>query len=367
MTIRDVGPPETYAKTPYRIFRGDAARDRIATVASLRDSLGDPPIGLVSGYSFKTNPRPELVSAARACGFYAETISGEELAWAVEEGFPPSQIIYNGPRPLREPADTPVGLAFADSVEALVRNVRRGVARLHGVRLRPTMIGSRFGIPVEDDETLAALAGALEPRTPFAVSFHARRGDFDGADWRDVAGDVLGRAVALQESTRRPIVAFDIGGGWTPQEFDERFAPDVEWLIDRLRADLPACTSLIFEAGQAVCTPSEALLTTVLELRERRGRREVVIDAGYPDWPEMHEYRHGMYAWREQAWTALGRGPDRLLGRTCLEYDQIDGLRFPPNLAEGDRLLITDTGSYDHSMAFDFARGRTPRRDGVET
>jgi diaminopimelate decarboxylase len=71
----------------------------------------------------------------------------------------------------------------------------------------------------------------------------------------------------------------------------------------------------------------------------------------------MHSYAHGFFVWRRDRWEPVGSGPDRLLGRTCLEYDLIDGMRFPPDLAPGDRLLITDTGSYDHSMAFNFARG----------
>jgi diaminopimelate decarboxylase len=71
----------------------------------------------------------------------------------------------------------------------------------------------------------------------------------------------------------------------------------------------------------------------------------------------MHAYVHGFFAWRNERWEPLGRGPDRLGGRTCLEYDLIDGLRFPADLAPGDHLLITGTGSYDHSMSFNFARG----------
>ena len=115
--------------------------------------------------------------------------------------------------------------------------------------------------------------------------------------------------------------------------------------------------SVFFEPGQSVCTPTEALLTEVLEVRERRGRRDAVVDVGYSDWPEMNSYPHPLFAWRDGRWTPVGRGPDRLLGRTCLEYDHVDGLRFPPDLAPGDRLLIAATGSYDHSMAYDFARG----------
>lgn len=346
------------AQTPCRIFREHVARGRLEQVAALRDRLGRPPLAVLTGFSFKTNPRRQLVSLAREYGFLAETISHDELRWAAEVGFPPEETIYNGPEPLLDRGEGErLAYAYADSVEAFVRNARLRIARVHGVRLRPAMIGSRFGVPIEDDPDLRAAICALPDSVPVAVSFHARHEDFKGASWRDVASDVLGRAAAIERQCGRRVVAFDVGGGWTPAQFDASFEPDMRWAVDRIAEALPNCTRLIAEPGQAVCTPTEAIVTRVLEVRERRGRREAIADVGFADWPEMHSYVHGLFVWREGRWSALGRGPDRLGGRTCLEYDLIDGLRFPADLAPGDRLLITDTGSYDRAMAFDFARG----------
>ncbi len=357
-TVDDLAAPATSDDTPRRIFRARVARERFDVVARLRDTLGRPPLELVAGYSVKTNPRSELLHIARERGFFAETISADEIAWARQQGFAAEQIVYNGPQPLRgRSAGERVEFAFADSVEALKRNLGLGVARVCGVRLRPSMISSRFGVPLEEDATVAAALDAAPPGVPFGVSFHARHEDFHGASWSDVAGDVLDRAIALERRTERRVVAFDIGGGWEPEDFDATFAPDVGRLVERIVASLPHCTRLIFEPGQEICTPAEALLTTVLEVRERPARREVVVDAGFPDWPQMHSHAHGLFAWRDARWQALGRGPDRLLGRTCLEYDLIEGLRFPADVTPGERLLIADTGSYDHAMAFPFARG----------
>jgi diaminopimelate decarboxylase len=163
--------------------------------------------------------------------------------------------------------------------------------------------------------------------------------------------------VALERSTGRRVTAFDVGGGWTPKEFDASFETDMAWMVERLIDSLPACSRLFFEPGQAVCTPTEALLTEVTEVRRRRGRQEIIVDLGYSDWPQMHEYAHAVFAWRHDRWEPVGHGPDRCGGRTCLEYDLVEGLQLPPDIAAGDRLLIADAGSYDHSMAFDFARG----------
>ncbi len=356
MTAADeLGPPRD-EPTPRRVFLPKVARARVDAVARARDALRRDGLTPIAAFSFKTNPGAMLIGMARERGFRAEVISPDELRWARELRFGAGEIVYNGPHP--PPAGEPIGVIFADSIEAFAANARASRARLPGVRLRPAMLPSRFGVPVEDD---AALAGAVAASDDDAlgVSFHARRGDFHGASWREVAGDVLDRAVALQARTHRAIRAFDVGGGWTPEEFDATFAPDMTWLAERIRAELPACEELIFEPGQSLCTPTEALLTRVVEVRARDGRREAIVDAGYPEWPQMHSYVHGFFAWRDGAWRALGRGGDRLGGRTCLEYDVIDGLRFPDGVAPGDVLLIDGTGSYDRSMAFDFARGAT--------
>ncbi len=360
--VDDITLPARGARTPYRVFRDRLARQRIDEVARLRDALGHPPLTLVAAFSLKTNPRIELLEIARGRGFFAEAISPDELRWACEAGFEPKRQIYNGPHPLSAgDVNGRLEVAFADSLEAFARNRENGIAKVQGVRLRPSMLDSRFGVPVEDDAALQAAVAAAPADAPIGVSFHARREDFHGAGWRDVAADVLRRAVALEARTGRRVVAFDVGGGWTPEELDATFEADIGWLAERIRASLTSCTRLIVEPGQAVCTPAEALIATVLEVRDRGARREVVVDAGYPDWPQMHSYAHGFFAETNAGWESVGSGPDRLLGRTCLEYDLIAGLRFPPGVRAGDRVLITGTGSYDHSMAFDFARGARPR------
>lgn len=357
--LDDVAAAVADEATPRRIFLADAARERFDRIARVRDLVSREPVRVVASFSFKTNPRAELVQLARDADFFAETISYDEATWAYRNGFSSRRTIYNGPEPLLEtPEDEPLAVIFADSVEAFVRNRERGVARVHGIRMRPSMIASRFGVPVDDEAELRAAVATGPEDASLAVSFHVRHQDFHGASWRDVADDVLQRAAALQRSTGRRVTAFDVGGGWTPDQFDESFEGDMRWLVERTIASLPACRELFFEPGQAVCTPTEALLTEVMEVRRRRGRQEIIVDLGYSDWPQMHEYPHPMFVRRGGGWKRIGHGPDRFGGRTCLEYDLLDGLRFPADIAPGDRLLIADAGSYDHSMSFDFARGR---------
>jgi diaminopimelate decarboxylase len=300
-----------------------------------------------------------MLAAAHRHGFRAEVISDDEAAWAERCGFTPDEMIYNGPHPPARRKQR-YGFVFADSLEALERARRLDLAGLAGVRLRPSMLrASRFGIPVEEDGDL--IAHLRQHPATLAISMHARRGDYGTATWRDLCDDLIRRANRFQRDSGCEVVAFDTGGGWEPQQFDRDFAADARWLIDRLRTALPAVRTLIIEPGQAIATPVESIVTTVLEVRSRPGRLEAVVDLGHGDWPSQHEYEHGFAVARNGgAWLPIDAGGDRLSGNTCLEYDFIDGLRFPPDIAAGDGILVQNTGSYDRSMTFPFGRGALP-------
>lgn len=339
-----------------RIFSQRAADERFAHVSSVARDLTDGDLRVVCAYSVKTNPDERMMATARRSGFLAEVISDDEGDWAASFGFGVEELIYNGPRP-PAPRESPLGFCFADSVEAFARNTAVGIAAIPGVRLRPAMLAqSRLGIPVEQDEQLVAAVRDL--RCGIGISMHARRSDYGAASWRDLCDDLLQRAVRLEREAGASIVALDVGGGWQPHEFDREFPADGRWLRARLRATLPSVRTLLIEPGQAIATPVESLVTTVLEVRRRPGRIEAVIDLGYGDWPSLHAYPHEFALARGNDWLPIGRGGDRLAGSTCLEYDIVDGLRLPNDIAPGDTLVVRNTGSYDRSMSFSFGRGR---------
>ena len=137
---QDVGRPGAHAPSPQRIFRREVALARIAEVAAVRDELSRDGIAVVFAYSVKTNPRRELLEAARRNDFLAEVISLDELTWSLENGFAVEDTIYNGPQPLLDTGiGAGVGTIFADSLEAFRRNAVRGIGRLRGIRLRPSI------------------------------------------------------------------------------------------------------------------------------------------------------------------------------------------------------------------------------------
>jgi diaminopimelate decarboxylase len=348
--------PGPDAETPQRFFVKGAARDRFSAVRRACEALSsETALPIIRAYSVKTNPSERMLALARDQGFFAEVISVDECAAAQRAKISSDHVIYNGPEPASASAIGTVAFCFADSVEAFERNVRLKIARVAGIRLRPSMIRSRFGVPLEDRSMLEGAVRRAAVKE-IACSLHARREDFHGASWVDVCEDTIERAAQLERATGRAVVAFDVGGGWQPHEFDESFASDASLIVDRIRRQLPNVRHFIIEPGQAIATPSEAIVGKVLEVRPRGGRREVIIDVGYSDWSQQHSFRHRLFVSRDGMWQPVGTGGDRLGGKTCLEYDLVDGLRFPEAIESGDFILIADAGAYDASMAFSFAR-----------
>ena len=297
---------------------------------------------------------------ARECGYRAEVISADELRWA--RGSRLRRRARSSTTARSRSPRRPETASASSSPTAWKRSratCARGVAHVVGVRLRPRCSTRGSACRSRTTPRWSRASRARPPGTPLAVSFHARREDFHGASWSDVAGDVA--------RPRRRAAARDGSRG---RRVRRRRRLDARGVRCRVRdatcagsssgssPRCPRCTELIFEPGQAVCTPCEALVARVVEVRDRGARREAIARrrlSGLAADARVHapDVRRGA----DGTWRAVGRGPDRVGGRTCLEYDLIDGVRLPDGLAEGDRFLIAGTGSYDRSMAFDFARG----------
>jgi diaminopimelate decarboxylase len=112
------------------------------------------------------------------------------------------------------------------------------------------------------------------------------------------------------------------------------------------------------EPGQELVTPVEAIVASVIEVRQRRDTREIVLDAGLPAIPEARMHAHRVF-FGAPKWLELGAGTDRIVGNICMEDDVIcTGTKLPEHIREGDLIAVADTGAYDSSMVFDFAQGR---------
>ncbi len=326
----------------------------LAKMAEMR-----PPLQF--GYSVKTNPDRAFVAAARSAGLFAEVISPQELALALEFGFG-TRTIYNGPWPAWRAGASP-GIVFADSLQAFNENARRLPDALCGLRVRPARIESRFGVTREQlGEVIQAVRAAQRSR--IAVSFHVRPEDYGDRSWRDIVQEVAAFGRELERNASARIVAFDAGGGRTPGDFDQGIAAgDLAWLAQTITTELSAVEAIYMEPGQAVATPCAVYVAPVLERRPG----EAIVAAGYPEVSQIHAFPHRVLAIHADGEVEmLQTGADRILGRTCLEYDVIrNDVHLPSSMESVVAIVVADAGAYDSSMAFSFSLGGNKKRDDL--
>ena len=347
----------TCTDTPQRLHLRRTAEQAFARMREAAESLG-----IAVAYSIKTNPGTVFAALSRRSGFLAEAISPGEVAWAVEQGWKASDIVYNGPLPIPVWMKViPLGSAFADSLAAFRQYAERRVARVVGIRVRPPDYRSRFGIDVDVPEEFQRAAAAIQqlPKdVRFGLSFHAPGSEIGMARWEQLCRSVIDFGRALEELTGRSVSMLNLGGGAAPTDF-EIYIPAVERLATQARGVFPHLESVLIEPGKVLVQSAEALVSRVVEVRTLpTSEREVVVDAGIGDLPMTRVFPHRVARVLGDRAVLFGRGPDRILGRTCMEQDVLAaGVDLPADLAVGDVIAFCDAGAYDASMAYDFGTG----------
>lgn len=343
--------------------------DRIRTqVAGLRAAL---PPGVQVLYSVKANPRLELCHLLAENGLGAEVASPGELNTALQAGFPPEQIMVNGPYKhpdlLVAAATLPELTLSVDSMSELAQLVDRNEPQRVVLRLRPDYdpacvipMGpvSRFGIPASELPEARTLLrrGALE-----AVGFHVYGGSQilraeDAVANLDRAFDLSLRAA---ESTGITPQVFGLGGG-----FGIPYGPHQSYELDlgpvgaelRRLSQTAGAARLMLELGRYLVAPAGWYLTTVVAEQHYSGRVAAVVDGGTHHRPDLCglDLPHKSFPPRVLTATdrsALAGEPTDVVGCLCLPWDVLADNAVLPRLRTGDVLAFANSGAYGLSAA----------------
>jgi diaminopimelate decarboxylase len=308
-------------------------------------------------YSVKTNPGAAVLREVKGAALLAEVISPDEFEHAIECGFSPDEIVYNGPHPAQYCARPP-GYVFADSIEAYLSAARGSGQTIVGIRLRPPHVESHFGLPAARlHEFVRAVRGC--GRGDIGVSFHVRPEDYGAHTFRTLTEAVVASACEIERSSGARVVVVDVGGGKQPVEFDDAIREgDLEWLQQYVADRLPQVASIFIEPGQALVTACEAVVAPILEVRLCGTEvAEIVVDAGYPELSQIGSFAHRFFLLSDAGVQPLGDGTGRIIGRTCLEYDILSAHAELRGCRVGDAIAVADAGAYDASMSFAFGQG----------
>lgn len=322
-------------------------------------------------FAVKANGNIAVLALLARLGAGADVVSAGEIERALAAGIGPERIIFSGVGKTEEE------LRFALKLGLYQINVESPaelslLERLaHETRTRPAIalrvnpdIGagghdkiitgkasSKFGISLDQAEALYARAGASPALMPVGLAMHI------GSQITDLVP--LERAIALMRAAAQrlrdrglAISRLDLGGGLAAPYSDGESLPGPQAYAQAVERALAGFdVELALEPGRVIAANAGLLLTRVIRVQERAGRRILVLDAGMNDLlrPALYDARHEILPVRaapQSCWEAAD-----MVGPVC---ESSDCFAFDVRMARleaGDLACIMTAGAYGASMS----------------
>jgi diaminopimelate decarboxylase len=336
-------------------------------------------------YALKANSTLAIARLLRGLGAGADANSGGEIDVALRAGFIPPQIVFTG-----------VGKTDAELAYAIDLGVRTINAESHGELERIETLGrerqtrarvalrinadidarshphistglrnNKFGIAISD---VRALCGAMRGREGLEiVGLHSHVGSqiMDLTPLRRAAEALVSLARELREDGV-VIDHLDVGGG-LGVSYDGGPAPSAREYAD---AVLPVVREsglmLILEPGRNIVAPAGALLSRVVDVKQRPdGKLFVILDAGMTEL-----LRPMLYGAFHRIVPAERSGGEEtvcdIVGPLCESSDTLGTDRTLPRPRVGDLMAVLDAGAYGAVMASNYNRRTTSSEVLVE-
>jgi diaminopimelate decarboxylase len=340
-------------------------------------------------YAAKANPHPELLRELRAGGTRgcrAEISSVGELDAALQAGFSGDRILYTGPGKTSEelteamtrgvrlfstesPGDLrrvgETALELGVTADCLIRvNNATGAA---ATSIRMTGVPSQFGF---DSETLPALAAELRdvPGTSIAgLHFFPLSNAKDEASLIAEFRHTVAGAADLQDALGVTFRFVDIGGGFAAPYAVQGERPVYgelrQALAEALDEHFPGwrhgAPRVACESGRYLVADSGTLLTSVVNVKDSRGQRYVVLDAGINTFGGMSGLGRILPV-SVEPYESLGAAgtPASLAGPLCTPGDLLGRNVSLPEPAPGDLLTVPNAGAYGPTASLLMFLGR---------
>jgi diaminopimelate decarboxylase len=354
--------------TPFYLFSTQPIRKALG---ELNHALRALPVPVRHWLSCKTQPVRPLLRWWQRQGWGIEVVSEFEFRAALHEGFPPERILVNGPAKhhwLPQQAVPGLFVNFDSTAEAhallpLARKLRwhLGVRCLTSEEFdpenprRPTQFG------LAPDETVALLTRMKRSGLPLeCVHFHLRTNVPSAAVYERAIREVA----ALCRAAHCTPSYLDCGGGLPPRQVRSREGGALdaqfdlgEWaqMLTRVSKEFSGLRELWLENGRFVLAPSGVLAVRILDVKDRRGLRQLICDGG--------RTTNALVAnWEEHALFSMPprRGHPCLTtvcGPTCMAFDQLTRQSLPRSLRAGDHLVWMDAGAYHLPWETRFSHG----------
>ena len=352
--------------TPFYVFSSQPIREALNELKVLGG-----PVPIRHWLSCKTQPFRPLLRWWRRDGRGIEVVSEFEFLAALKEGYEPGQILVNGPAKhhwLGRHAVAGLSINFDSLREmpvllplARALNWRVGVRCLTGEEFDPENRAwpTQFGL--EPKAAIAALKRLISAGAQVDIlHFHLRT----NVASPDIYQRAIREAAGICAAARWQPKILDCGGGLPPrhtlsssgQEFAAGFAlEDFAKVLQGAREHFPKLQEIWLENGRFLSARSGALVVKVLDVKRRRGLRQLICDGGRTTNALVSN-------WEAHQILVLPRrgGPTRLsavYGPTCMAFDQLARRQLPRSIREGDLLVWMEAGAYHIPWETRFSHG----------
>ncbi|WP_187107402.1 type III PLP-dependent enzyme domain-containing protein [Treponema pectinovorum] len=353
-------------KTPCFIFdEGHLFKNYNNLINTFKNIWGNK---LVIGYSVKTNSLPWVLCWMREHGALAEVVSEDEYYLARKIGFPPKNIIYNGPIKGKESllealnSGAIVNLDSFSEIE-FIREHAQNHSVIWNVGLRinfdlesscpsETIMGNepgRFGFNIENGSLDSAIYELGKINNVRIVGLHAHHSTKTKS--LNVFRVLCAHCCRVSEKIKNEITYIDIGGCFFGDKPNTPTYDDYAKLIKTELNKSPKLEncSLILEPGTALIATAFSYLVSVIDKKDCKNKRILTTDGSliHID-PLMHGIRHHLEIFSN---SNKFIETQILAGFTCVEKDRLAQLENEKELELNDRILFKVTGAYTISMS----------------
>jgi len=352
--------------TPFFVFSSKPIREALDEL----NVLGGP-VPVRHWLSCKTQPLGPLLRWWRREGRGIEVVSEFELLAALKEGYEPEQILVNGPAKhhwLGRHAVPGLSVNFDSLAEirvllplARALKWRVGIRCLTGEEFDPENRAwpTQFGL-----EPKAALAALKRLKSAGArldiLHFHLRT----NVASPDMYRRAIQEAAGICDAARWRPKILDCGGGLPPphtissarQGFAVGFVlAEFAKVLQEARRFFPALQEIWLENGRFLSARSGVLVVKVLDVKQRRGLRQLICDGGRATNALISNWEaHQILVLPQRG------GPNcssAVYGPTCMAFDQLARRHLPRTIREGDLLVWMEAGAYHIPWETRFSHG----------
>lgn len=342
--------------------------DLLYDISILKEALSQNWGNYIMGYSVKTNSLPWLLNYLREQGFYAEVVSDTEYDLVTRLGFSGKQIIYNGPIKDRKVFETVLlaggyvnldsnyELEWMEELSSLYPNrrfkiglrVNCDLAALCPLEKLVEEEGGRFGYCYENKVLKAAILRLHALPNVRVAGLHLHSSTQSRTV--HVFGALAKMAVQIAEEYDLSLEYVDMGGGYFGGRDDK---PDYRDYFKEICKELsarfdPKETVLIAEPGVSLISRATTFETSVIDVKEIRGRKFVVTDGSRTNLNPLvtrHVYPHHIEYISDTSVRNI-ESSQWICGSTCMEYDRLFEIKDGPALCAGDRIIYDTAGGY---------------------